>query len=165
MKPDTAPSVGKDLDARERRAVQDVAEYILFRVGRMTAMKLQKLVYYTQAWSLAWDDQPLFLDVLEAWANGPVAPALYELHRAEFWVLSVGGDHSLLNRRQRQVVDAVLLTYGGLSPETLIELTHQEDPWRAARAGVEPGSRSNAIIGWRSLRDFYRTTEIDVEAL
>ncbi len=43
------------------RAV-DVATYILDREGEMSAMKLQKLVYYSQAWSLVWDDRPLFDD-------------------------------------------------------------------------------------------------------
>ena len=44
----------------------------------MTAMKLQKLVSYAQACSLVWDDKPLFAERIEAWANGPVAPALHE---------------------------------------------------------------------------------------
>ena len=33
----------------------DVAKYILKEHGEMTAMKLQKLVYYCQAWSLVWE--------------------------------------------------------------------------------------------------------------
>lgn len=37
-----------------------VAKYILEQRGAMTTMKLQKLCYYSQAWSLAWDDKPLF---------------------------------------------------------------------------------------------------------
>lgn len=40
--------------------VSDVAAYILQKHGRMTTMKLQKLVYYSQAWSLVWDEKPLF---------------------------------------------------------------------------------------------------------
>ena len=41
-------------------SVFDVAAYILHRAGTMTAMKLQKLVFYSQAWSLVWDEKPLF---------------------------------------------------------------------------------------------------------
>ncbi len=33
---------------------KDVAQYILEKQGEMTSIKLQKLVYYTQAWSLVW---------------------------------------------------------------------------------------------------------------
>lgn len=36
--------------------VFDVAKYILHKKGPMTTMKLEKLTYYCQAWSLAWDD-------------------------------------------------------------------------------------------------------------
>jgi len=54
--------------------VIDVSRYILERMGEMTAMKLQKLCYYAQAWSLVWDERPLFDERIEAWANGPVCP-------------------------------------------------------------------------------------------
>ena len=40
--------------------VFDVAAYILAKRGEMTAWKLQKLVYYSQAWSLVWDQRPIF---------------------------------------------------------------------------------------------------------
>jgi uncharacterized phage-associated protein len=43
-------------------------------------MKLQKLVYYAQAWALVWDDEPIFDEEIEAWANGPVVRGLYEAH-------------------------------------------------------------------------------------
>ena len=40
--------------------------YILEKKGRMTTMKLQKLIYYAQAWSLVWDERPLFDEKIEA---------------------------------------------------------------------------------------------------
>ena len=52
--------------------VFDVVRFILEQKGSTTAMKLQKLVYYCQAWSLVWDEQPLFKERIEAWVNGPV---------------------------------------------------------------------------------------------
>ena len=52
--------------------VLDVAKYVLEHNGRMTTMKLEKLVYYCQAWSLGWDEVPLFEEDFQAWANGPV---------------------------------------------------------------------------------------------
>lgn len=39
--------------------VFDVAKYIVDSLGKVTTMKLQKLVYYSQAWNLAWDDVPI----------------------------------------------------------------------------------------------------------
>ena len=46
--------------------VFDVAKYILEKKGTMSTMKLQKLCYYSQAWSLVWDDQPLFNEDFES---------------------------------------------------------------------------------------------------
>ena len=60
--------------------VFDVAKYIAEKTGELTAMKLQKLVYYAEAWNLAWDGEPLFSENFEAWANGPVVPELYQRH-------------------------------------------------------------------------------------
>lgn len=40
-------------------------------------MKLQKLVYYSHAWWLAFNNEPLFDDDVEAWPWGPVVRSLY----------------------------------------------------------------------------------------
>ena len=62
-------------------SVFDVAKYVLKKTGQITTMKLQKLVYYCQAWSLAWDGKPLFPEEFKAWANGPVCQELFVKHR------------------------------------------------------------------------------------
>lgn len=49
--------------------VNDVAAYILEHAGPLTAMKLQKLVYYSQAWQLVWEDKALFPERIEAMFN------------------------------------------------------------------------------------------------
>jgi len=65
-------------------SAHDVARYILERAGQMSAMKLQKLVYYSQAWHLVWRSRPLFPETVEAWAKGPVVRELYNVHRGYF---------------------------------------------------------------------------------
>ena len=93
-------------------SAHDLAAYILSKYGEMSAMKLQKLVYYSQAWSLVWDDQLLFNDPIEAWANGPVIRSLYDRHRGKFKVKSwQWGKSSKLNPTQRATIDAVLGFY------------------------------------------------------
>ena len=44
--------------------VQDVAAYILQERGPMTAMKLQKLCYYSYGYHLAWEGERLFPESL-----------------------------------------------------------------------------------------------------
>jgi uncharacterized phage-associated protein len=73
-------------------SAKDVAAYILQRLGPMTTMKLQKLLYYCQAWSLVWDEEPLFYEAIEAWANGPVVREVFEEHRNMFNIDRASGD-------------------------------------------------------------------------
>jgi len=135
--------------------VHDVAAYILKKQGRMTAMKLQKLVYYCQAWSLVWDEKPLFRERIEAWANGPVVPKLYARHRGQFHVSEWIGNPNALSAVQKATVDAVLKFYGDKSSQWLSDLTHQESPWKNARAGLPPTIRDNSEITHASLAEYY----------
>ena len=137
-------------------SAHDVAAYILCKTGEVTAMKLQKLVYYSQAWSLVWDEEPLFRERIEAWTNGPVIPDLYRHHKGLFKVSAwLKGDPENLTEAQRQTVDAVLKYYGGKSSQWLSDLTHREAPWLNARKGLEPGDPSKREISHASLAEYY----------
>ena len=139
-------------------SVMDVATYILDKCGMLSTWKLQKLCYYSQAWSLVWDDEPLFKERIEAWANGPVVPDLYYQHRGQFYILTLNsGDASALDQDQRETVDAVLATYGNKQAAWLSELTHRELPWREARqrANLMLGERGNAEIPLDSMAEYY----------
>ncbi len=59
----------------------DVAQHILDIRGPMTTMKLQKLVYYSQVWSIVWDDDVVFNEEIQAWKNGPVVRELWDATR------------------------------------------------------------------------------------
>lgn len=138
-------------------SVLDVASYILRACGEMTAMKLQKLVYYSQCWSLVWDERPLFDERIEAWANGPVCPALYERHRGLFLVDdgTITGHPDALDADARDTIDAVLKFYGDRSAQWLSDLTHSEAPWTDARDGLTPGERSNRVITQAAMAEYY----------
>ena len=137
-------------------SAHDVAAYILQQRGRMTAMKLQKLVYYSQAWSLVWDEAPLFSEAIEAWANGPVVPELYARHRGQFWLTEWPlGDPSRLSLSECETIDAVIKFYGGRSSQWLSDLTHHEAPWQEARTGLSIGERGNREITHASMAEFY----------
>ncbi|MEK6352569.1 MAG: type II toxin-antitoxin system antitoxin SocA domain-containing protein [Burkholderia cenocepacia] len=137
--------------------VLDVASYILAKTGEMSAMKLQKLAYYSQAWSLVWDEEPLFNNRFEAWANGPVSPMLYEAHRGNFLVDAemVKGNPEALTESQRDTIDGVLAFYGDKSAQWLSDLTHEEDPWKDARGDLPPMARSNEVITTAAMHEYY----------
>lgn len=141
--------------------VFDVARYILElckerRELPITTWKLQKLVYYSQAWSLVWDDQPLFEEPIEAWANGPVCPELYMAHRGQFKIsLMLLGNSDVLSDDQKETIRVVVDSYAEKSAHYLSELTHQEEPWKNARIGIPPGVRSNQVISQESMAEYY----------
>jgi uncharacterized phage-associated protein len=136
-------------------SAKDVAGYILGKMGSMTTMKLQKLLYYCQACSLVWDEKPLFHEQVEAWANGPVVRELFNEHRNMFTIDKAPGDPSKLSAIQKETIDSVLSYYGDKPSQWLSDLTHIEDPWKNARAGLAPGERSNRVISHASMMEYY----------
>jgi uncharacterized phage-associated protein len=138
-------------------SVDDVAAYILRRNGQLSAMKLEKLVNYCQAWSLVWDDAPLFGESIEAWANGPVCPELWDRHRGQFQLSAPWrwGVPDRLSDEQTATVEAVLDYYGDRSAQWLSDLTHAERPWAEARMGLSPGTRGKRVITHASMADYY----------
>lgn len=138
-------------------SVFDVAKYILHEIGTVTTWKLQKLVYYCQAWSLVWDDEPLFEEDFQAWANGPVCPELFRKHSGMYRVREedIEGDIDGFTQSQRETMDAVLEHYGDKEPYWLRELTHEEDPWKEARGNCGPGEKCTNTISKSSMQMYY----------
>jgi uncharacterized phage-associated protein len=135
--------------------VHDVAAAILQKQSPMTALKLEKLVYYCQAWSLVWDEAPLFSERIEAWAGGPVVPALYYRHRGQFQIAGWEGNPAALSKTQDDTIDAVLRYYGTKTSQWLSDLTHSEEPWITARQGLAPLERGNREITIASMAEYY----------
>jgi len=149
----------RNVEDRPVRAV-DIAEYILRQFpGLVDAMKLQKLLYYTQAWSLAWGRGPMFPEAIEAWENGPVVPEVSREHPHRFSVDTVHGDalRVAADPVRRATITDVLNFYGERSGQALSDLTHTELPWRLTRevAGVVDGDHCNAEIDRGLIERYY----------
>lgn len=152
------PHYPRYFDKLSMTTVFDIAAYILEKSGPMTTWKLQKLVYYCQAWSLVWDGDEMFGEEIEAWANGPVCRPLYEKHKGRFRIDKLPtGNAGVLTKDQRETVDVVLRDYGGRSPQWLSDLTHMEDPWKKARRGIPRGERGNSTISKESMAEYYES--------
>ena len=68
----------------------EIAVWFLGAIDRkagdgITHLKLQKLVYYAQAWSLALLNRPLFDEEVEAWAHGPVVESIFQRFKQSGW--------------------------------------------------------------------------------
>lgn len=138
----------------------DVARYILEKEKRMTAMKLQKLCFYSQAWHMVWEETPLFANRFEAWENGPVSPELYNWHRGKFIIDSIDGldmlcENNLL-KNEAETIDCVLRDYKNYTAQQLSDLTHQEKPWKETYSKHHDFSgRCNAEIPLDIMHQYY----------
>jgi len=142
----------EQLRVKEEIKIVDVAVYILNRLGAMGTRKLQKLCYYCQAWSLVWDDRPLFEEEFHAWLTGPVCEELFELARGLYPIneKDVPSDMNKLGTLQRTTINTVLDYYGIHDSGWLGQLSTMEKPWKLA---MEYGVGS--IISKESMEWYY----------
>lgn len=104
----------------------------------ITNLKMQKLVYFAQGFSLALLDRPLFSEEIQAWTYGPVIPVLYnELKRFGSMPLKgVIASHDIISEKDEEALDLldnVIERFGKLSAAELVELSHKPgSPWTLA---------------------------------
>jgi uncharacterized phage-associated protein len=147
-----------DYTPENQTSVFDVVAYILEKMGELTTMKLHKLIYYAQAWSLVWDEKPLFNEPIEAWANGPVVRSLFSYHQGYYSLSKLDlniGNPDVLNLDQKETIDSIIEYYGNKPAQWLVELSHLENPWKKARKGLGPLERGNKVISLESMAEYY----------
>lgn len=153
------------MNMKKKSTVLDVAAYILDKQPKkhpLTAWKLQKLIYYCQAWSLVWDETILFSEKILAWANGPVVKELYNQHKGMFYVKEMPrGRQDHLSTNQKDTIDHVLKAYGDKTAQWLSDLTHLEMPWIEARKGLKPGERGDSEIQLATMHEYYSGVDIE----
>jgi uncharacterized phage-associated protein len=114
----------------------DVANYFLClegHEGEISNLKIQKLVYYAQGFSLALHGATLFPEKLEAWMHGPVVPDLYRRYsQYGSGAIPPPNDFNpdVFSTEQRSLLDEIFDVYGQFSAWKLRQLTHEETPWR-----------------------------------
>lgn len=140
-------------------AAIDVAEHLINlsyeKQNPVSNLKLQKLLYYSQAWYLALFQRPLFEEDFEAWVHGPVVPAIFRYYRNCKWA-PIGKSTAHSNKPDFYAhLEEVWRVYGALQAYQLEHLTHSEEPWKIARAGLQPDASSNAVITKPSMQAFY----------
>ncbi len=124
----------------------------------LTNLKLQKLLYYAQAWHLALYDAPLLDDDIEAWVHGPAVRSVYTHFKNFGWhPIQVNLDCDNLNLPEfvQEHLIEVIDEYGGLTAYELERMTHEELPWQNARRGLPIDEPSNAVIAWEDMKDYY----------
>jgi uncharacterized phage-associated protein len=136
-----------------------IASYIKDRLDlpAYDTKKLQKLVYFTQAWSLGWTGRRVFADDFEAWPDGPVVRKLYAAQAYG----SVPGFDGDLPDDVRALIESVIAHYGHLTYKQLVDLTHEHTPWVEARGDLGPSTPSRVRLDRETMRRFYTREAIE----
>jgi uncharacterized phage-associated protein len=139
----------------------EVAKYFIDRSRKekrpITNKKLQKLLYYAQAWSLVLNKERLFSEHIEAWIHGPAVPSVYGKFKKYGYgdITESFGASSYFSKKQSSMLDSVWKIYGNRPADYLEALTHAELPWQEARENLSPTHPSSNVISIETMRKFY----------
>lgn len=155
--------------AKDLQKIDSVAlsNYILKRYGPMSHLKLQKLLYYCDAYHLAYFDQELVEDSFEAWVHGPVSRKVYNsLKDKSMLYAELGYSHSPgedvdrdfkeLTQDQQDLVNSILIDLSTWTGPDLERATHNERPWIEKRIGCSEADKCDEIISKETMRTFYK---------
>lgn len=130
-----------------------VIQYLKNHGQKINHLKLQKLLYYIEAWNMVFLNEPIFADRIEAWQHGPVIRSVWD-HFKQYSILydelplcktcTCG-----MSDEQRDIVNDVLDEYGDKTGYYLENLTHSEEPWQKARKTF------NQIIDKQFMKQYY----------
>jgi uncharacterized phage-associated protein len=151
-------------------SAQDVADYIIWSSHEagsfISNLKLQKLLFYVQAWHLAVFRRPLFPEKFQAWIRGPAIPEIYERYKSYRWRnIDEEVKPPDLDARTVGFLEEVLTEYSPLDARYLEQLVCYENPWLEARRGTPELEPSTATIDEEIMGAYYRQrlSEADIE--
>ena len=128
----------------------NIASYIC-RTIKVDPLKLQKLLYYTQAVTLVRLDKPAFFEEIEAWDYGPVIREVYKKFRHTNEIIEkIDNKFNTLDPELITCIDIVIDYYGSKSGSALVNETHSESPWKDA---YKKGK--NTIISKDVMKKYY----------
>lgn len=147
--------------------INDIADYIILRLTSeedvsLVNLKLQKLLYYVQAWSLGINGSTMFEGKFQAWVHGPVNRTIYDrfYHKSLYGFID---REDVMNpvvmeslaETDIEFIDYILENYAGYNGTQLEKMTHEELPWREARGNIALTSRCTTEISEESMKTFY----------
>ena len=138
-----------------------VANYLLIKFREsgdcLTNLKLQKLVYYSQAWYLALYDKPLFDNKFEAWVHGPVNRGLYDRFKDYKWnTITEDIQNPELLEQVKNHLEEIIKAFGDETAYSLERMVHHEEPWMEARGGLSEDALCSNIISEDTMKRYYR---------
>ena len=129
------------------------------QTSEITPLALQKLLYFAQGFQKAFNDEFIFKEDCEAWAHGPVYRDVYYKYRVYGYnpieERELLFDDISLTETEKELLDFIVLYFGCYSGKVLEDMTHSEEPWRAARRGLKDGESSDRIIEKTEIESYF----------
>lgn len=148
--------------------VNIVTDYMILRLNSDESMnlinlKLQKLLYYLQAWSLGINNERFINCSFEAWVHGPVCRQIYDRLKGQKNLYSLITTDDLQTQEPNTLIEAIdiefinfiLDNYAGFSGTELETMTHKETPWIETRRGLNPMQGCNKEIPEDMMQTYY----------
>lgn len=139
-----------------------VIAYVFEKLGEVTPLMLQKLLYFIQGIYSALYGKQIFAEECRAWIHGPVYPEVYDLFRdfkynpiddVRFALLEGTGD--ALTDDEKRVIDLVANTFGMYGGKVMEKITHNEEPWMEARKGYDDSIPSSELLSKERIMRYY----------
>lgn len=120
----------------------------------ITNLKLQKLLYYAQAWYLVNYGRRLFSDDIQAWELGPVIVPIYHKWKQYGGIpipyRPTGKEETLFQKHQIEFLEEFFRVFSNFSATALVSMAHSESPWKDA---FEQGA--NSVINTTAMKTYY----------
>ncbi|NBK21159.1 MAG: DUF4065 domain-containing protein [Spirochaetia bacterium] len=141
-----------------------VAKYLLTLAETsntsVNPLKLQKLLYYCEGWTLAITDKELFPgENFQAWLHGPVNVTVYHAFNKSYGMFDpisppkAAPLDASTSVEQRAIIERVFEVYNQYTGSELETMTHAEKPWIEARGTVGQTMHSDTIISKKTMRE------------
>jgi uncharacterized phage-associated protein len=132
---------------------KDIARYVIFYCHEhkypISNLKLQKILYFIQAYFLVEVGKPCFSDVIEAWDYCPIVPDVYREYRI-YGSLNIpctddGSEFRYIKSDDYDSLNRILAEVSKNTESQLKYITNNQSPWINARKSVDKRITNKAI--------------------
>lgn len=138
---------------------RQIADWIIHKThGNITHSKLQKLLYYCQAWHYTIFNEVLFDERIEAWAHGPVVPSQFSrFNNIDFFqnIKVKDCENIKLKSKTEQLLNEVVGIYNKCTDRHLELLVKREVPWRETRGNIPEFKKCQKEIQLDLMKQYY----------
>ena len=168
----------------ERRAAEAAARFLKLRGGRMSYLKLIKLLYFLDREALLRWGRPVTTDRYVSMDNGPVVSRIYDLMREEAapgadsvwrhyisapqeWEVALLADPETdeLSRAEEGLIDEIYAAYGKMSRWDLVRMSHELPEWQDPNGSAIPIEYRDSLRAGNKTESEIAAVETELESL